>query len=772
MYRRYRLRAILISLILSSNLLTFAIVGTTVLSIRLPDVVERSKERAKESASSAAFILENSLSQLEAELKSVAKAYSDEGTQTGHAVLRQLLNLGRFSEIYFVDHEGLTEAGQVNTGRFDISGSELFHRASSGPQTATWSDRYLSAVSSKPVIGLAISLVDRFLIGEISADRLTQQIAEQVFGISETTLVIDGQGNVVVDKRNRDEMRYANLSNHPVFESVKHNHQIPEDVLLAGEHIYPAAIKIQTIGWLVLTGAPAEWDNHEFRATVYAVIGAFIVSAIIGIVITLVWASSMQKPIGRIIEQSHRIADGDYKLRNHTHSIIEFGELSDNLNTTAIAISERERQIQRNRIYFQHIFDSVPISIILFCRAGGGYLVDNANRHWLDMFALSQEDLISADADELALFIEENDKAQFLAELASTDDKEGFEARLKGHAGREIQCRFSFTSFRTDLANYRLVVFDDVTSIRQAQEQLSEINAYLEIKVDERTRQLADSNRELTSTVEQLQATQNQLIQTEKLSALGGMVAGIAHELNTPVGNSYIGASILKDHLKIFKKELDSGLRRSTLMNFVETVETMTEVVSRNLTRASDLVASFKQVTADRTSSQRREFQVSELLHEIQLTTLPALKSTAFGLHVEAEDDPLMDSYPGPLGQVITNLINNSIVHGLDGRGSGNIFIRTGKHGEDRISISVTDDGCGMEKQTVDRIFDPFFTTKLGQGGTGLGMHISYNIVTNVLGGDVEVESQPGVGTTIRLILPLVAPSSVEDAGVGGDKII
>jgi two-component system NtrC family sensor kinase len=288
----------------------------------------------------------------------------------------------------------------------------------------------------------------------------------------------------------------------------------------------------------------------------------------------------------------------------------------------------------------------------------------------------------------------------------------------------------------------------------------------LEKRVNERTRELRTVNQTLLGTLEQLQQTQHHLVQSEKLAALGALVAGIAHELNTPIGNGLTVATSLCDSCEEMKQNMSEGLTRSALERFMRDMDEGTQLVSRNLERASELVSSFKQVAMDRTSAQRRKFSLSALLAETRLTLSPAFKRTPYVVEIEADDDCWLDSYPGPLGQVITNLLNNTLVHAFEGRAEGCVRM-TARKLSDRAELWVEDDGVGIPEEHISRIFDPFFTTKLGAGGNGLGMHIVHNIVTRILGGEIHLRSEVGKGTRFTLLLPLVAPNSAENEESG-----
>jgi signal transduction histidine kinase len=258
-----------------------------------------------------------------------------------------------------------------------------------------------------------------------------------------------------------------------------------------------------------------------------------------------------------------------------------------------------------------------------------------------------------------------------------------------------------------------------------------------------------------------------ELVQSEKLAALGSLVAGIAHELNTPIGNSLMVASTLRDIGRDFRVGMEGGLKRSTLTSFVSETESAADILVRNLVVAGELIASFKQVAVDQTSSQRRRFALHEVVREILVTMHPTFRKTPYVIEEDIPDGIWLDSYPGPFGQVVTNLLNNTLLHAFDGCESG--VVRLSAEQRDGVVIFCCEDnGVGINPAHLNKIFDPFFTTKLGKRGTGLGLNIVHNIVTGVLGGEINVSSEPGHGTCFVLRIPLDAPRRGGNADVAG----
>jgi len=275
-----------------------------------------------------------------------------------------------------------------------------------------------------------------------------------------------------------------------------------------------------------------------------------------------------------------------------------------------------------------------------------------------------------------------------------------------------------------------------------------------------RTSMEVDKSREAAETaLRNLRDTQASLIEAEKLAALGRLVAGVAHEVNNPVGISLTVASALERKTATFAAEVEHGsLRRSTLNDYLKTSRDASAQLVANLNRAAELIQSFKQVAADRNYSDQRTFDLGDLTEQVVLSLRPGLRKHNLTLNVDCQPNLIMNSYPGPYGQVLTNLFLNAVAHAFPDNRAGTIEIKGRESDNDNVEVMFSDDGCGMSLDVRRRAFDPFFTTRRDQGGTGLGLHIVYSIVTNRLGGRLELDSEAGGGTRIRMILPRTAP--------------
>jgi signal transduction histidine kinase len=337
------------------------------------------------------------------------------------------------------------------------------------------------------------------------------------------------------------------------------------------------------------------------------------------------------------------------------------------------------------------------------------------------------------------------------------------EAELRDGEGQTRLCRISAQTVSVAGSILLLAAAEDITEQRRAEDQIRQLNLELEDRVVERTEALSAANAELAANLEALRQAQQQLVQAEKLSALGRLVAGVAHELNTPIGNSLMAVSSLRDQVARINGALAAGgLKRSTLDSFITHVGEGSDIAQRNLARAAELVASFKQVAVDQTTSQRRSFALDAAIDEILLTLNPMLKRSGHKLSCDIEAGIELDSYPGPLAQVITNLVANALLHAFEGHETdGQITLRARRlDAQPLVMLEVGDDGIGIPAEAMSRIFDPFFTTRMGRGGTGLGLHIVHNLVTQLMGGQIKVRSAPGQGTVFELLLPLQAPAA------------
>jgi signal transduction histidine kinase len=298
-------------------------------------------------------------------------------------------------------------------------------------------------------------------------------------------------------------------------------------------------------------------------------------------------------------------------------------------------------------------------------------------------------------------------------------------------------------------------IYKQINKYAEAEKEITELNQNLEEKVVMRTQALRDSNQGLLNALEQVHQYQSQVIQSEKMASLGQMVAGVAHEVNTPIGLGVTASTMMSDRIDDVKLELEAQtLSAKKLEKFLDESKENTQIIYRNLSRAADLISSFKQVAVDQTADTVRNVKFNAFLHEIIMSLHPTLKQSKHEVVVNCDPALEASTKPGPINQIIINLIMNSIIHGFEDIDSGVIEITVAIK-RNKCQIKLSDNGKGIEEKIKQKIFDPFVTTKRGEGGSGLGMHLVYNLVTQALSGSIEVESELGQGAHFTISFPV-----------------
>ena len=388
-----------------------------------------------------------------------------------------------------------------------------------------------------------------------------------------------------------------------------------------------------------------------------------------------------------------------------------------------------------------------------------GLAIVSVNDAWVSSLRYPREASVGRTGKELGLWADMAEQGRFRDMLRRDGVVRGFETLFVRGDGSQFLGHVNASPTRVGDAVLLVVSCEDVTEQRRNEREIQVLNAELETRVAMRTEDLMRVNLDLERTLENLRATQENLVQAEKMAALGRLVAGIAHELNTPIGNSLMAVTTVRAQLRDFRADVQSGgLRRAAFEGFLANVEMAGDIAQRNLERSAELLSSFKQVAADRANATRRGFHLRELVNNTLTTLNASLRRVPLKLNVSIPDDLVLDSFPGALELVLTNLINNAVVHGFEGRDHGLLDISAQAAGEGRVVIIVADDGNGISAEHQPRIFDPFFTTRLGQGGSGLGLNVSHNAVSQILGGTIHVRSEPGEGCTFIIDIPAVAP--------------
>lgn len=294
----------------------------------------------------------------------------------------------------------------------------------------------------------------------------------------------------------------------------------------------------------------------------------------------------------------------------------------------------------------------------------------------------------------------------------------------------------------------------EITQRVAAQAELENLNRNLEERIENRTYKLAQANQELTQTLAELRDAQTKLVESEKMASLGDLVAGIAHEINTPIGICVTAASHLDEELKALFAAYQSGkMTESQFRGFLELLRDGLQILMSNTARASTLVKSFKQVAVDQSSDAIRDLELVQYIQEIIQSLRPRLKNTKHKVEVNGLSSIMLHTHAGAISQILSNLILNSLIHGFEHMEQGQIVITVQEDGDDAL-LDYADNGCGLSDEALTRLFEPFYTSKRGQGGSGLGTHIVYNLTTGALKGTVRAESQQGLGLVYHFRFP------------------
>lgn len=419
----------------------------------------------------------------------------------------------------------------------------------------------------------------------------------------------------------------------------------------------------------------------------------------------------------------------------------------------ADTLRSRVAELHRAEARAAQLFLSNPLPCMVSRLADG--LIREVNDAWVRDLGWSRDEIVGKTAMDFGFWQSAEERLQVMEALVSKRQAPLRAMQMTNQRGEARSYLISGELIEFEGEQQVLSTLFDQTQRLQAEAEVRRLNATLETRVEERT-------AELKKVIGDLRDTQEELLHSERLASLGSLVAGISHDLNTPIGNTLTVATTLQDRVREFNATMAKGeLKKSALLDFLHVTEEMGDLLVRSCRRAAELVASFKQVAADQASERRRVFDLKELVDDVLMTLRPTYKHQPWTFASDIPEGVACDSFPGPLGQVLSNLVQNACVHGLAEQSAGRIEISASHPVEGWLRLTVRDDGCGMDPGTLARVFDPFFTTRLGRGGSGLGLSVSYRIVTSLLGGAISVESEPGKGTCFTVMFPVKAPSSL-----------
>jgi len=512
--------------------------------------------------------------------------------------------------------------------------------------------------------------------------------------------------------------------------------------------------------WVVVSTTRVDQIYSPLKKFKNILILSFLLSFLVLFALTFWVSSTITKPLNSLISVIIKGAKGDLSARIDYVSDDEIGTLSAYFNYFMKKLERYSKNLkdsilERKNIEIEIMKNEQRLSTILSTANEGFWELTNnrvcmdVNPEMCNILGRNQDEIIGHKVIEFT----DPKNAEILREqleLRKRGEKSSYEIDFIKADGSSVTCLVNATPV-FDYHGKRVGSFamiTDITERKQAEVQIKKMNEELEQRVKERT-------EELEKSLKVLKETQEQMVQMEKMVSLGQLVAGVAHEINTPVGIAVTASThMLEKTTMIIDKLKNNQLKKTDLDKFLNTIEESGNMIFTNLRRASELIKSFKQVAVDQSTEGKRLFDLSEYLNEIMVSLKPKLKKTKHEINIKCPSIKLK-SYPSVFYQIISNLVMNSIIHGFEDENiEGKIDIEVEKS-DNNLRIIYKDNGKGIDESDLNKIFDPFFTTKRGQGGSGLGLHIVYNLVTNKLKGTIKCENRIENGVIFIITFPI-----------------
>lgn len=723
-----------------------------------PRIVAESQAELRAKVTAHVSRSENILTLLQAELELLGGAIDALTGKLPDKLLHQVVESTGFSAVYQIDRQGKVMRAAIQPAPGWKSADELLGSDLSGDRlreqvlhkrSTVWSGKYLSPVSQRIAVAIGIWNGDSVLIGEIPLDYLLGTVTDAA-GENQAiaTWVTDAFGDILADSEASERVGVVSLSMQPFFAS-EDGQSRSASIDFEGRGYDVAVAHSDLLNWWFIVRSANGLQSPRLRAALEMQVITLGLALFAFLLLTPLIARRIARPIAETSRRALEVAQGKPMASWSGSHTKELDELASSLETMAAAQEERRQEIEA-------LFDASPVGVAVVDPAAD-YRIVRANNAICELIGYPISEVIGRTGLYLNLWTD-LDARRAIYEQVARAGQGVVETTLRHRDGSEMQVIISARSVQINKHCVHLWALHDVSDIRRIETEVRLLNDQLEDRVNQRTVELQQANQALNTTISHLNLTRTELVRAEKLASLGALVAGVAHELNTPIGNGVIAVSTVRAAMRTFHANSANGLKRSVLDTLIETVEMGTDIAERNLTRAAELISSFKQVAADQSSSQRRHFSLHEVASEIALTLRPSLRHSNAELVVAVPEGITLDSYPGPLGQVLTNLINNAILHAFPAQAHGHVTIRAEAGSGAQVRVTVADDGIGIDPDILPRIFDPFVTTKMGRGGTGLGLNIAHNLTVQVLGGDIHVINTPGKGAAFVLHLPLRAP--------------
>ena len=394
------------------------------------------------------------------------------------------------------------------------------------------------------------------------------------------------------------------------------------------------------------------------------------------------------------------------------------------------------------------VFDASPRAMLLAEAIEGDFPTLAVNPAWEAQFGISQQEVLSKTGKDFKWWLSMDDRHRFVTQLYESgwvNDFAVWQRRIDG-----TPFLVSVSGVVHDMGGWRLtiIVYDNITLTYQMQRRLSELNHFLEHKVEERT-------AELSAALQHLRHTQDELIQSSKMAALGQMVMGIAHELNTPLGNAITAASSVQAELNQLREDIPERLTRSKLIQQVDYACEGTGLVLSGLQRSTELVSSLKEISCDQDNQGQQKLDLHDLINEWIVLHRSRLLSEKVGISVDIDKNLSILTFRTALIRVLDKLIDNAFDHGFQrDHGPASIEISASAQESGRVDLVFKDNGKGLDLPDLNRIFEPFFKLSMSMPGNGLGLFVAHALVTVVLKGTLTVKSTPGQGAEFIISLP------------------
>lgn len=504
----------------------------------------------------------------------------------------------------------------------------------------------------------------------------------------------------------------------------------------------------EVVGNLFVAASLDKVYNRLIAKLMVILISQTIKTMIVSICILLIIYYLVIRHINKIAEYTHNI-----KLTTHNKNLVLDGyrNLSspDELDELVYLLNQMQekilaeftaKKIAMEELQQEQDFSATIIksSNTVICCLDNALNITTINPAAVNLTGYPQAQLLQKNWLDIFVLAERQQELQ--EKLSSNTEIHNLEINMHDKTGRTNTLLWTFSAFyEGEHIKYLIGFGHDITAQKQVELQIKQLNEQLEEKVKLRTAALTESNQQISETLEELKRTQQSLVESEKMASLGGLVAGVAHEINTPIGISVTAISFLQDEISTLKAKLDdNSLSRSYMEALIERAAESARLLSSNLNRAADLVSSFKQVAVDQSSEACYSFKLAENVNQVIISLKHKLKQVHCQVHVNCPEDLSIYSFPGSFVQIYSNLILNSLIHGFENwEGPCEIYIDI-KRQQDKLHIDYRDTGRGIATEIGERIFEPFVTSKRGSGGSGLGTHIIYNIVSQLLKGEIQ----------------------------------